>query len=122
MSDDSRIVYSTDGTSRTVQRPPEPPPPSGRNQKSRGASKFSAPADGTVRIFRDKSGRRGKIVSVVIGIPEEQRDEVAGKLKRLCGSGGTVTDTGAVEIQGDHRERIDKVLTELGFRTKLAGG
>jgi translation initiation factor 1 (eIF-1/SUI1) len=29
---------------------------------------------------------------------------------------------GAVEIQGDHRERLRQRLVELGYRVKLAGG
>jgi len=46
---------------------------------------------------------------------------MASTLKRLCGSGGTV-DGDAVEIQGDHRERVAAKLTELGHKVKLAGG
>jgi translation initiation factor 1 len=48
-------------------------------------------------------------------------DDLAGTLKRLCGSGGTVKD-GVIEIQGDHREAIAAKLSELGYRTKFAGG
>jgi translation initiation factor 1 len=35
--------------------------------------------------------------------------------------GGAVKD-GAVEIQGDHRERIANELCALGYTAKLAGG
>jgi translation initiation factor 1 len=80
-------------------------------------------ADGVVRISRDRKGRRGKTVTVVSGLPsgEAALAEIATSLKRLCGSGGTVSE-GNVEIQGDHRERIAARLTELGYRVKLAGG
>jgi translation initiation factor 1 len=83
-----------------------------------------AKADGTVRIWRDRKGRRGKTVTVIKGLPgpRPRLDEVAGTLKRLCGSGGAVTDEGDVEIQGDHRERVADRLRELGFTVKLAGG
>ena len=46
---------------------------------------------------------------------------VASDLKRLCGSGGTVKN-GALEIQGDHREKVAARLEALGHVVKLAGG
>ena len=80
--------------------------------------------DGIVRVSRDRKGRRGKTVTVVTGLPGDTAalEELAGVLKRLCGSGGTVTEAGQVEVQGDHRERVAARLTELGHRVKLAGG
>ncbi len=82
-----------------------------------------AKGDGSVRVSRDRKGRRGKTVTVVTGIVASQDalNEIAGTLKRLCGSGGTVTE-GNVEIQGDHRDRVAAKLTELGYKVKLAGG
>ena len=79
--------------------------------------------DGIVRVMRDRKGRRGKTVTVVSGLPGGQTalEELATVLKRLCGSGGTVSD-GNLELQGDHRERVAQKLTELGHRVKLAGG
>ena len=79
--------------------------------------------DGTVRVWRDRKGRRGKTVTVVKGLPggDAALAEIATTLRRLCGSGGTVSD-GNVEVQGDHRERVAARLTELGYRVKLAGG
>jgi translation initiation factor 1 len=50
-----------------------------------------------------------------------KRVELASSLKRYCGSGGTVK-AGAIEIQGDHRERLAARLRELGFTVKVAGG
>ena len=74
-----------------------------------------------VRIFRDRSGRNGKAVTVIRGLPARDVEERAAELKRLCGAGGAVKD-GAVEIQGDHRERIAAELRSLGHTVKLAGG
>ncbi|HLG42842.1 MAG TPA: translation initiation factor [Planctomycetota bacterium] len=48
-------------------------------------------------------------------------DELAGELKRSCGTGGTVKGR-TIEIQGDHRDRIAEVLLSRGFRSKRAGG
>jgi translation initiation factor 1 len=104
----SRLVYSTgDGDRR--KRPGE---------KTTGPE---LPRDGVIRIFRGKGGRGGKAVSVVRGLPPRELDGVAKDLKKHCGSGGTVKD-GAVEIQGDHREKIAARLTAQGYVVKLAGG
>jgi translation initiation factor 1 len=109
--DNSRRVYSSgDGRIRTPlpSRSPAPmaPPP---------------PNDGVVRIFRDRSGRNGKVVTVIRGLPVREVEGRAAELKRLCGAGGAIKD-GAVEIQGDHRERIAERLRGLGHTVKLAGG
>lgn len=79
--------------------------------------------DGIVRVSRDRKARKGKTVTVVTGLPGSPADlaEIATTLKRLCGSGGTVSGDN-VEIQGDHRDRVAARLTELGHKVKLAGG
>jgi translation initiation factor 1 len=79
------------------------------------------PNDGVVRVFRDKTGRRGKTVTVVRGLPHADLATVAAELKKLCGAGGAVKD-GAVEIQGDHREKVVARLLAQGYRAKPAGG
>ena len=81
------------------------------------------PNDGVIRIVRDRSGRRGKVVTVIHGLPERGAalDARAAELRRLCGAGGTVKDS-VVEIQGDHCERAAERLRALGYTVKLAGG
>jgi translation initiation factor 1 len=109
----SRLVYSTeDGDRRTT-------PPKQRAAPARKGPQL--PNDGVVRVFRDKSGRGGKLVTVVRGLPAGDMSTVASDLKRHCGSGGAVKD-GAVEIQGDHREKVAARLEAKGYRVKLAGG
>jgi translation initiation factor 1 len=81
------------------------------------------PNDGTVRLFRDRKGRGGKTVTVITGVRATpvELDDLATTLKRFCGGGGGIKD-GAIEIQGDHRERLAAKLAELGYKVKLAGG
>ena len=104
----SRLVYSTgDGDQR-------------RRRESKPAGP-ELPRDGVVRIFREKGQRGGKTVTVVRGLPPRDLDAVASDLKRHCGAGGAAKN-GAVEIQGDHRERVAARLTAQGYQVKLAGG
>jgi translation initiation factor 1 len=76
-----------------------------------------------VRVGRETSGRSGKGVSVIIGLPlsAAELEALATKLKRLCGAGGAVKD-GVIEIQGDHRDRLVTELTKLGYEARRAGG
>jgi translation initiation factor 1 len=46
---------------------------------------------------------------------------LAKQLKAACGTGGTVKE-GVIEVQGDHRELVMRLLTSQGFTVKAAGG
>jgi translation initiation factor 1 len=76
-----------------------------------------------VRVRRETQGRGGKTVTTIRGIStsEAELTALAGQLKRLCGSGGSVKDW-VIEIQGDHRDRVVAALQERGHTVKLAGG
>jgi translation initiation factor 1 len=76
-----------------------------------------------VRVGREVSGRGGKGVSVVTGLPltGPALEELATRLKKTCGAGGAVKD-GNIEIQGDHRDRLVAELTKLGYDAKRSGG
>jgi translation initiation factor 1 len=79
---------------------------------------------GRVDIFREKAGRGGKTVTVAagflgIGLPE--KEQLAKKMQKACGVGGTVKD-GRIEIQGDKRDEVARILAESGFRPVFAGG
>jgi translation initiation factor 1 len=101
----TRLVYSSGGGRQRDEAPRAPSAPAG---------------DGVVRVSRTSSGRRGKTVTLVSGLPAADVAGVAKELKRLCGSGGSAKD-GVVEIQGDQRAKIIAHL-EGRYRVKAAGG
>jgi len=76
-----------------------------------------------VRVGRETSGRGGKGVSVITGLPlaQAQLEELAKQLKKRCGCGGTVRN-GVIEIQGDQRDLLVAELTRLGYPAKRSGG
>lgn len=81
-------------------------------------------SDGIVRVGRQTQGRKGKGVTVISGLPlfGSELGQLATQLKKRCGSGGTVTDAGVIEIQGDHRDTLVAELGRLGYTVKRAGG
>lgn len=119
-----RLVYSTDGEHVTQDKSrTEPRRASSKPSQPRGAARSAVPDDGYVRIRREKGGRGGKTVTTITGLPgtDSERDALLKVLKQLCGAGGT-REGAILEIQGDHRDRIEAKLTDLGHRVKRAGG
>jgi len=86
-----------------------------------GAPGAAKPA--AVRVARETKGRAGKGVTTITGLPLAAADveALAAKLKKRCGSGGTVRE-GVIEIQGDHRDLIVAELNKLGWQAKRSGG
>ena len=116
--------------------PPAPEPAaaeqSATDWASRLAGSFAPPIAakparknrGRVDIVREKAGRGGKTVTVVqgfvgIGLPEKEK--LAKAMQKACGTGGTVKE-GRIEIQGDKRAEVARILTEANFRPVFAGG
>jgi translation initiation factor 1 len=125
--------------------PPAPEPPGAANPG--GASSLSRPAAipasrlvsslappnapkpvrrnrGRVDIIRQTAGRGGKTVTVVkgfIGIGLPEKEQLAKAMQRACGTGGTVKN-GQIEIQGDKRAEVARILTAANFRPVFAGG
>ena len=105
---------------------PNAPSTTGPTASGPAASARKAPNQnrGRVDIVRSTAGRAGRTVTVVsgfvgIGLPE--KEQLAKKMQKACGSGGTVKD-GRIEVQGDQREVVARILTEAGFRPVFAGG
>jgi translation initiation factor 1 len=76
-----------------------------------------------VRVKRETAGRRGKGVTTVYDVPLDDAGlrELAGRLKKRCGVGGSAKD-GVIELQGDHRDVVVEVLRSEGYDVVLAGG
>jgi translation initiation factor 1 len=87
------------------------------------ARETAAPGDGRVRVRRETKGRGGKTVTAISGVAldAEALRDLAGDLKRQCGSGGALKD-GVIEIQGDHCDRVLAALRDRGFDAIRAGG
>jgi translation initiation factor 1 len=58
----------------------------------------------------------GKPTTVIEGIDAKSVDlsGLAGKLKSYCACGGTAKDN-LILLQGDHRDKVRKVLVQQGF-------
>jgi translation initiation factor 1 len=79
---------------------------------------------GRVDIIRSTAHRGAKTVTVVTGfagIGQPEKERLANAMQKACGAGGTVKD-GRIEIQGDQRETVARILTDAGFRPVFAGG
>lgn len=94
-----------------------------KQQPSSRSIQSLPPYQQTVYLHRDSKGRSGKTVTLVkkLVLSESDMEELAKKLKQVCGSGGTVKDD-MIEIQGEHREKIADALVKMGYKVKIAGG
>jgi translation initiation factor 1 len=111
-SSSSRVVWSSsDGD---LRKAPDP---------SKARARATAAAGGRVKVRRETSGWRGKAVTTVanVALDDDGLRELAGRLKKRCGVGGSVKD-GVIELQGDHRDVVLEVLKGEGYDAVLAGG
>lgn len=110
----SRPVYSTDRGSLC-------PTCGWPKSDCRCSKRFDdAVPDKVVATLRlEKSGRGGKTVTVIDGLPKNDAflAALASELKKALGTGGAARD-GAVEIQGDRREALRSRLSAKGWRVK----
>ena len=77
-----------------------------------------SPEKQTARLAIEKR-KKGKLVTVIRGLSPEANDLTAllSRLKNSCGAGGTL-DGDAVEIQGDHLDRLRTLLMEIGYKVR----
>ncbi|MEO8069094.1 MAG: translation initiation factor [Flavobacteriales bacterium] len=99
------LVYSTNKNLGTARAPATLPP----QQQD-------------LRIHLDRM-RGDKLVTRVVGFvgKEGDLDDLGRTLKAKCGVGGNTKD-GVILLQGDHRDKILKLLNEAGYKAKKAGG
>ena len=122
----ARPVFSTgpDGT-RSV-----------RGDKGRGEpeepQRDLPPERHAVRVRLDRSGRKGKQVTVMgpLFLRREGAQDLLKQFRKQCGTGGTLKAIAVrsgepafeLELQGDHRERLLADLAKLGYPAKPSGG
>jgi len=93
------------------------------DERARAAADAAvAPSDGVVRVSRQTAGRKGKVVTLVSGLPlnAKQLAALAKQLKAQCASGGSVVD-GVIQVQGDHRDTLVAALAKLGHDARRVG-
>lgn len=71
----------------------------------------------------EKKGRNGKPVTLIEGFEgsDDELKKISKKIKTTLGIGGSEKD-GIIVIQGDNRDKIMKILQEMGYKTKRVGG
>jgi translation initiation factor 1 len=86
---------------------------------SQSAATESIPSRIVAKLRMEKKGRGGKTVTVVDNLPNNAvfLKDLCQDLKRACGTGGAVQD-GAIELQGDLRDRVRARLVAKGFVVK----
>jgi translation initiation factor 1 len=103
-----------------------PPVPAARPSPNRISVASTVPKKdrGRVDIKRQTAHRGGKTVTVVsgfLGMSLAEKERLATEIQKACGAGGTVKG-GQIEIQGDKRVEVARILTNAGFRPVFAGG
>lgn len=113
----SRLVYSTSGNNECSR--------CGRQLSKCRCDESDTKAvlgDGRVRIQLERSGRGGKEVTVISGLPmtAQELKQLAKQLKAKCGCGGSVK-AGCIELQGDRREQTQTLLQTQGYDCRISG-
>jgi len=123
MGNDRRLVYSTEHWS--LDKPMQKKRNGAKKQRSQPVSvaRISKPNKHGVRILLESKGRGGKTVSIIEGLPLDTSalKILLKQLKGQLGAGGAVKNN-ALEIQGDHRDKLLILLEKHGYQAKLAGG
>ncbi|MDQ6951078.1 MAG: translation initiation factor [Mariprofundales bacterium] len=107
---DRKLVYSTEhGLPPRTKTKPQPP--------------IATVPGGGVLVRREKKGRGGKEVTVVLGINAKVHDlkALSRQIKSTLGTGGAVKN-GTIEIQGNHCEQVITLLADRGIASRRGGG
>lgn len=95
--------------------------PAPKPRKQTAARKSS----GRVELRREKAGRGGKTVTTLRSfpshIPAKTLEAMVFDLKKQCACGGTLKGR-VIELQGDVREPVSRILKKHGYEPVRAGG
>ena len=112
-----RLVYST-ATGRVCATCGWPE----KECKCSSRAEEKIPPKVVVKLRLETKGRGGKTVTVLDGLPknEDFLEGLGKELRRAVGAGGTVGSaaSGFIELQGDHRASIRKILSARNFLVK----
>ena len=72
-----------------------------------------------IKVELDKR-RYGKMITIVSGFRDINIKNIAKELKQSLACGGTVKNN-KIELQGNHKDKIKKLLIELGFEEDSIG-
>ena len=71
----------------------------------------------TIKIHKEKKGKKGKTVTIISGFGSEnafQIDNLLKKLKVYCCTGGSLNDQG-IQLQGDMQDKVKFFLRKEGY-------
>ena len=106
MSEDSRLVYSTDGNNicTTCKKPFR------KCKCKRERAKLNSKT--ALRIYFEKKGRKGSGVTVISGLFLDKKElrNVTANLKKHCGVGGSLKNNNDIELQGDQKTKAEDYL------------
>ena len=77
------------------------------------------PSKQKLTVYLDRRNRGGKQVTLVKGFTgsEEDLSELGRRLRSRCGTGGSAKN-GEILIQGDCRDKVTTILTDMGYAAK----
>ena len=71
-----------------------------------------------INVYKQKKGKKGKIVTIISGLHVDNQIEAKGFLKRLkifCGTGGTLGNEN-FQLQGDLVEKVKEFLRKENYQ------
>ena len=89
------------------------------NIKSKGDDdKTSTNQSKKLKIYKEKKGKKGKIVTVISGFELQENSQIGELLKKLkiyCGTGGSFNEQG-IQLQGDMQDKVKCFLRKEGYQ------
>jgi translation initiation factor 1 len=103
-----RVIYSTN--------------PDFQYEETEQEKETPVPSSQKLTIRLDRKQRKGKKVTLISGFQGTAEDlkALASTLKSKCGVGGSAK-ADEIIIQGDFRDKVRQILSELGYPCKVSG-